>query len=108
LTNNEEWEDFCSEAGRASGDLSFPIVYAPELHFPEFTSAVADMKNSVMVSFSFITSRWLKNHIKIIELKSDLKQFLLTTAFKVLRTILSSNSWKSQKNLKKIPNSKSI
>ena len=29
------------------GDLSFPLVYSPELHFPEFNSAVADMKNSV-------------------------------------------------------------
>ena len=28
----------------------FPIVYAPELHFPEFNSAIADMKNSVAVS----------------------------------------------------------
>ena len=56
-------------AGRSSGDLSFPVVYCPEvsslhtsvvvengaspnyflfqLHFSEFTSAVADMKNSV-------------------------------------------------------------
>jgi probable aminopeptidase NPEPL1 len=50
LTNNEEWEEYCSKAGRSSGDLSFPIVYCPELHCPEFTSAVADMKNSVAVS----------------------------------------------------------
>ncbi len=50
LTNNEDWEVFCSDAGRASGDLSFPLVYCPELHFPEFASAVADMKNSVAVS----------------------------------------------------------
>lgn len=47
LTNNEDWEIFCSEAGRISGDLSFPLVYTPELHFSEFLSAVADMKNSV-------------------------------------------------------------
>lgn len=47
MTNNEEWEGFCSVAGRSSGDLSFPVVYCPELHFSEFTSAVADMKNSV-------------------------------------------------------------
>ena len=30
-----------------SGELTFPIVYTPELHFCEFESAVADMKNSV-------------------------------------------------------------
>ena len=51
LTNSEEWEKFCFEAGRASGDLSFPLVYCPELHFSEFSSAVADMKNSVAVSY---------------------------------------------------------
>ena len=39
------------EAGRESGDLTFPLVYCPEFHFPEFNSAVADMKNSVAVSF---------------------------------------------------------
>ncbi len=50
LTNNADWEDLCSEAGRNSGDLSFPLVYCPELQFPEFNSAVADMKNSVAVS----------------------------------------------------------
>ena len=50
LTNNETWEELTSVAGRASGDLSFPLVYTPELHFQEFTSAVADMKNSVAVS----------------------------------------------------------
>jgi len=47
LTNSEAWEAKTSAAGRFSGDLSFPLVYCPELHFPEFYSAVADMKNSV-------------------------------------------------------------
>jgi len=47
LANREEWEAAISRAGRASGDLSFPSVFCPELQFPEFTSAVADMKNSV-------------------------------------------------------------
>lgn len=50
LTNSEAWEDLTSRAGRTSGDLSFPLVYTPELHFQEFSSAVADMKNSVAVS----------------------------------------------------------
>lgn len=49
LTNDEEWEIRCIDAGRASGDLLAPIVYCPELHFSEYTSAVADMKNSVSV-----------------------------------------------------------
>ncbi|XP_058859446.1 probable aminopeptidase NPEPL1 [Acipenser ruthenus] len=47
MTNSEEWEAACVKAGRNSGDLAHPLVYCPELHFSEFTSAVADMKNSV-------------------------------------------------------------
>nr|XP_002131747.1 probable aminopeptidase NPEPL1 [Ciona intestinalis] len=47
LTNDEIWEAASVAAGKASGDLAFPLVYCPELHFPEFNSAVADMKNSV-------------------------------------------------------------
>lgn len=47
LTNSAEWEAACVKAGRKCGDLVHPLVYCPELHFSEFTSAVADMKNSV-------------------------------------------------------------
>ncbi|XP_028667786.1 probable aminopeptidase NPEPL1 isoform X3 [Erpetoichthys calabaricus] len=47
VTNSETWETACAKAGRSSGDLIHPLVYCPELHFSEFTSAVADMKNSV-------------------------------------------------------------
>lgn len=47
MTNSEQWETACVRAGRSSGDLAHPLVYCPELHFSEFTSAVADMKNSV-------------------------------------------------------------
>lgn len=50
MTNNEQWEVACVRAGRSSGDLAHPLVYCPELHFSEFTSAMADMKNSVAVS----------------------------------------------------------
>jgi len=80
LSNNHDWEQACTEAGRNSGDLvvgvylcacmcvcvcvhirqdgamccllhlQFPVVYTPELHFQEFASSVADMKNSVAVS----------------------------------------------------------
>lgn len=46
LTNNEKWEDYCMQAGRISGDLVFPIPYAPELHFQELESIFADMKNT--------------------------------------------------------------
>jgi len=47
LTNNEKWESCAVKAGLSSGDMVFPIVYAPEVHFSEFKSSVADMKNSV-------------------------------------------------------------
>lgn len=47
LTNSEQWEEAAVLASRLSGDLVFPIPYCPELHFSEFASAVADMKNSV-------------------------------------------------------------
>lgn len=50
LTNSEAWEAKALQAGRKSGDLLAPIIYSPELHFSEFASAVADMKNSVAVS----------------------------------------------------------
>lgn len=49
LTNSAEWEAACVKAGTRCGDLVHPLVYCPELHFSEFTSAVADMKNSVAV-----------------------------------------------------------
>lgn len=47
LTNDEVWERAMTEAGKSSADLVYPILYCPELHFSEFSSAVADMKNSV-------------------------------------------------------------
>ncbi|XP_059620283.1 probable aminopeptidase NPEPL1 [Phlebotomus argentipes] len=47
LTNNEVWEQKGVDAGRISGDLLSPVPYCPELHFSEFSSSVADMKNSV-------------------------------------------------------------
>eukprot|EP00731_Ephydatia_muelleri_P026051 Em0018g151a len=47
LCNTEEGEKAAVEAGRQSGDMTFPLCYCPELHFSEFNSVVADMKNSV-------------------------------------------------------------
>ncbi|XP_058058812.1 probable aminopeptidase NPEPL1 [Anopheles bellator] len=48
LTNSDDWEAKALEIGRRTGDLLSPVPYCPELHFSEFTSAIADMKNSVM------------------------------------------------------------
>ncbi|XP_003741433.1 probable aminopeptidase NPEPL1 [Galendromus occidentalis] len=47
VTNSGKWEDASAVAGRLSGDLTFPCPYSPELHFKEFSSSIADMKNSV-------------------------------------------------------------
>ena len=47
MTNDGDYEELAREAGKVSGDMTFPLVYTPELHFCEFESAVADMKNSV-------------------------------------------------------------
>lgn len=52
LTNSEIWERACVEVGRKCGDLCFPLVYAPEIHFSEFKSEVADMRNSVKVNIA--------------------------------------------------------
>lgn len=53
LTNSETWEKLTVKAGRISGDLVHPVIYAPEIHLSEFNSTVADMKNSVSVIISF-------------------------------------------------------
>jgi len=47
LANTEELEQRAVKAGLASGDLCYPLLYAPELLKKEFNSKVADMKNSV-------------------------------------------------------------
>ena len=45
-------EAACLCAGRSSGDLVHALPYTPELHFAEFASVLADMKNSVAVNIS--------------------------------------------------------
>ena len=47
LCNQEELEKRAVAAGLHSGDLVYPLLYAPELLKKEFKSKVADMKNSV-------------------------------------------------------------
>ena len=54
LTNSDEAEAAVLKAGKISGDLNFPLPYSPELHFSEFNSVVADMKNSVAVRGEFV------------------------------------------------------
>ncbi|KEG13696.1 aminopeptidase [Trypanosoma grayi] len=45
--NSEEIEGRMVRASRKCGDLCFPIVYCPEFHASEFSSGVADSRNSV-------------------------------------------------------------
>lgn len=47
MSNDEDWENHVRQAGRACGDLVHPVPFCPELHFAEFNSTMADMKNSV-------------------------------------------------------------
>uniref|UniRef100_A0A7S0KXV5 Cytosol aminopeptidase domain-containing protein n=1 Tax=Asterionellopsis glacialis TaxID=33640 RepID=A0A7S0KXV5_9STRA len=47
LCNTLAAETQAFEAGMYSGDLCFPLLYAPEILMDEFKSPVADMKNSV-------------------------------------------------------------
>lgn len=47
MTTTDDWEARAVAAGRACGDLLFPILYCPEFLNPEFHSKVADHRNSV-------------------------------------------------------------
>ena len=47
ISNDETLERLVVEAGRYTGDLAHPLPFAPELFKQEFTSEIADMKNSV-------------------------------------------------------------
>lgn len=74
MTNSEEWEVACVRAGRSSGDLAHPLVYCPELHFSEFTSAMADMKNSVAVS------RWIAGSLRYFVFSRKFADIFVTLA----------------------------
>lgn len=47
VSNDEALEAAAVLAGKRSGDLVFPLPYAPELYRSEFASPVADLRNSV-------------------------------------------------------------
>lgn len=47
LTPSAKVEEKIIACGKATGDVVFPFLYAPELLMSNFDSAVADMKNSV-------------------------------------------------------------
>ena len=47
VSNDEAVEAALLAAGRASGDLCWPLPFAPEFYRSEFQSPIADMRNSV-------------------------------------------------------------
>lgn len=47
ISNRERLEAHAVRAGRASGDLVHPLLFAPEFYQAEFKSEMADMTNSV-------------------------------------------------------------
>jgi len=47
LCNTDEAEALVQAAGKKCGDTTFPLLFAPEYHTPEFSSKVADCRNSV-------------------------------------------------------------
>jgi probable aminopeptidase NPEPL1 len=51
LTSSETIEKSIIEAGKSTGDLTFQMLYAPEILMPQFDSAVADMKNRLIFPF---------------------------------------------------------
>ncbi len=66
MTRTKALEDRVVEAGLKTGDLTFPMLYAPELLKKEFKSTVADMKNSVanrMNAQASCAGHFIESHI---------------------------------------------
>ena len=47
VSNDEHLQETLLEAGRFTGDLTWPLPFVPEFYKAEFQSPVADMRNSV-------------------------------------------------------------
>ena len=59
--------EFAVQVGRATGDLTAPLPFAPEFFQKEFESKVADMKNSVanrMNAQSSCAAQFVYSHIQ--------------------------------------------
>ena len=66
VSNTDALEARAVEAGRKSGDLVHPLPYCPEFFKDEFTSKVADMKNSVksrVNAQSSCAAQFVANHL---------------------------------------------
>ena len=67
LSNRAGLESLAVECGKDTGDLTFPILFLPEFFKREFSSRVADMKNSVknrMNAQSSCSGIFIHNHIE--------------------------------------------
>ena len=77
--NDDDLEYAAVKVGKKTGDLTFPIPYAPEFYRPEFKSQVADMNNSVADRSNAQTScagQFIGNHIEV-SLMHSLKYSIL-------------------------------
>ena len=66
VSNRDEVETLAVAVGKSSGDLVAPLPFAPEFLKSEFTSTVADMRNSVknrMNAQSSCAAQFIYNHI---------------------------------------------
>jgi probable aminopeptidase NPEPL1 len=71
VSNRAGLETLALEVGRSSGDLTWPLPFAPELYQDEFKSKVADMKNSVanrMNAQSSCAAQFVYSHIQDLDL----------------------------------------
>lgn len=67
VSNQDEMEGLAVAAGKASGDLVAPLPFAPEFYKSEFSSKVADMRNSVKNranAQSSCAAQFIYNHIE--------------------------------------------
>ena len=72
VSNDAELEAAMIAAGRQTGDLVHPLPFAPELYKQEFSSAVADMCNSVhnrMNAQSACAAQFVYNHLEGTEVR---------------------------------------
>ncbi|MHC5010990.1 MAG: M17 family metallopeptidase [Planctomycetota bacterium] len=71
VSNRAGLEDLARRVGRETGDLVFPLPFAPEFFQEEFKSKVADMKNSVANRMNAQTScaaQFIYSHIEDLDL----------------------------------------
>ena len=67
FSNDEALEEQAMRSGKSTGDLCFPMLYCPEFHREMFSSACADMKNSVsdrMNAQSSCAGQFIGNHLE--------------------------------------------